>query len=72
MERLFVSSPLSRRNFLDRLIFTFNKRYNFTVNSYKKAINERQLLLKKTKYDESWINHIEHNIVNFGSIIYQK
>ena len=71
MERLFVSSPLSRRNFLDRLIFTFNKRYNFIINNYKKAINERQLLLKKTTYDESWIDHIEHNIVNFGSIIYK-
>ena len=36
MERLFVASPLSRRNFLDRLIFNFDKNYNFVINSYKK------------------------------------
>ena len=71
MERLFVSTPSSRRNFLDRLIFTFNKRYNFIINTYKKAINERQMLLKNRTYDEIWIEKIEQNIVKFGSIIYQ-
>ena len=71
MERLFVSTPSSRRNFLDRLIFTFNKKYNFIINNYKKAINERQLLLNNATYDEIWIENIERSIVKYGSIIYQ-
>ena len=70
MERLFVSSPSFRRNFLDRLIFNFNKEYNVTVNQYKKAITERQLLLKNLQYDENWIQNIENNIAENGSAIY--
>ena len=71
MERLFVSSPSFKRNFLDRLIFNFNKNYNTVVNKYKKAITERQFLLKGSQYDESWIQNIENNIVEYGSIIYK-
>ena len=72
MERLFVSSPSLRRNFLDRLIFSSNKNYNFLINSYKKFINERQLLLKSDNYDENWIIELEKNIVKFGTLIYEK
>ena len=71
MERLFDSSPSARRNFIDRLIFTYNKKYNYIVNSYKKSVYERQTLLKKSLYDESWMLQIEKNIVNLGSIIYK-
>ena len=71
MERLFVSSPSFRRNFLDRLIFNFNKDYNKVVNKYKKAIIERQLLLKDSQYDENWIQNIESNIAEYGSSIYK-
>ena len=71
MERLFVSNPSSRRNFLDRLIFTFNKKYNSVINNYKKAVNERNIILKNTTYDENWLKIIEDNIVKFGSIIYK-
>ena len=70
MERLFLSSPSYRRNFLDRLIYTFFKQYNSVVNNYKKAINERQALLKKDYFDESWIEKLELDIVKFGSVIY--
>ncbi len=72
MERLFLASPSFRRNFFDRLIFTTYKDYNLIINSYKKAIYDRQLLLKKDSYDETWITNIEGNIVKFGSIIYKK
>ena len=72
MERLFVTTPSYRRNFIDRLIFASDKTYNRIVNSYKKAINERHFLIKNDSYDEKWINNIESNIVKFGSIIYKK
>ena len=72
MERLFISTPSLRRNFLDRLIYNFDKEYNIIVNKYKKAVSERQLLLKKNLYDNNWIKEIECLIVEFGLIIYKK
>lgn len=72
MERLFVASPSFRRNFFDRLIFNYDKNYNVIVNLYKKAILDRQLLIRKDSYDENWIREIENNIYKFGSIIYKK
>ena len=71
MERLFVSSPSLRRNFLDRLVFNYNKNYNIIINKYKKLIYERQSLLKNIKYDENWINQIENNICEEGLKIYK-
>ena len=71
MERLFVASSSNRRNFLDRLIFTFNKNYNFIINSYKKSIQERQFLLKAQTYDENWIDNLENRISHFGLEIYK-
>jgi len=72
MERLFLVSPSLRRNFLDRLIFNQEKNYNIVVNTYKKLLSDRQLLLKDINFDESWIEKIELNICEFGSIIYKK
>ena len=72
MERMFLASPSFRRNFLDRLIFTTNKNYNSVINSYKKSVFERQLILRGSNIDEEWITNIERNIVKYGSIIYDK
>jgi len=72
MERLFLSSPSARRNFLDRLIFSHDKNYSITINNYKKNINERQYLLKTDRYDETWIAKLENNIVDLGLDIYKK
>lgn len=72
MERLFVNTPSVRRNFFDRLIFSFNKDYNTIINNYKKFVNERQLLLKNDNFDEDWLTKIENNIVKFGISIYHK
>ena len=71
MERLFVLTPSARRNFIDRLIFNYNKKYNLLINLYKKNILERNILLKKNYFDESWIVELENNIVNYGSQIYK-
>lgn len=72
MERLFLSSPLSRRNFIDRLIFSKDKKYNLVINNYKKNIQERQRILKNPNYDSDWIDSIEDNIASFGLEIYKK
>ena len=72
MERLFMSSPSLRRNFIDRLIYTKDKKYNSLINSYKKSILERYQLLKSQNYDQIWIDNIEKNITDLALTIYKK
>ncbi len=71
MERLFQSSPSYRRNFIDRLIFSENNKYNRLINKYKIKIVERTKILLSNYYDKSWINHIETEITELGLKIYE-
>ena len=70
MERLFLTSPSFRRNFIDKLIFSENKNYNKIINKYKKNLLERNKVLQSVKPDESWLNQLEKNIVDLGLEIY--
>ena len=72
MERLFLSSPSIRRNFLDKLIYGVDRNYLNTLNQYKKKILERNKILKHHVYDQSWIEQVEIEIVNLGMDIFQK
>ncbi len=71
MERLFLSSPTYRRNFLDKLIFSKNKNYNKLINSYKRNIIERSKILNLPTYDLNWIKTIENAIIKTGLEIYK-
>ncbi len=71
MERLFQSSPATRRNFIDRLIFSYNKDYNKLINKYKKNILERTKILQNNVFDKNWINIIENEISIQGQKIYE-
>ncbi len=71
MERLFQSSPTSRRNFLDRLIFSYNKDYNKLINQYKRNVLERSKILQNNQVDENWINIVEKEISTLGLKIYK-
>tara|TARA_B100001057_G_scaffold431165_1_gene458408 strand:+ start:122 stop:1210 length:1089 start_codon:yes stop_codon:yes gene_type:complete len=71
MERLFQSSPASRRNFIDRLIFSYNKEYNTLINKYKKNLIERSKILQKNSIDINWIKIIENEISLLGLKIYE-
>ena len=71
MERLFQSSPATRRNFIDRLIFSYNKEYNKIINKYKKNILERSKILQNNVFDKNWINFIENEISVLGQKIYE-
>ncbi len=70
MERLFVSSPSNRRNFIDKLIFTKEKSYNQIINNYKKNILERNKILNSEYLDNEWLNNIENNIASLAIKIY--
>ena len=52
MERLFLSSPSNRRNFIDRLIFSKKNDYNKLINKYKKSLLERNKILQSEIYDK--------------------
>ena len=70
MERLFLLTPSTRRRFIDRFIYSYNKSYNHLINKYKKFIIERSNLLQNSVLDQEWISNIEKNIALFGSKIY--
>jgi len=71
MERLFQSSPTTRRNFIDRLIFSRESKYNKLINKYKKNILERNKILQENLFDDSWLSAIENEISNIGLQIYE-
>ena len=70
MERLFLSNPSFRRNFIDRLIFSEKNDYNKLINKYKKYIFERTKILQQNNYDSIWISQIEKEISIIGLKIY--
>ena len=71
MERLFLTSPSYRRNFIDRFIFSKDKSYNILVNKYKKNIIERNKLLLLKFYDQTWLKKLEEDISFLGIEIYK-
>ena len=71
IERLFLSSPSNRRNFIDRFIYNYNFNYNKLINKYNKNISERSKLLNNNENDEIWLNQIEKNISMYGLEIYE-
>ena len=70
MERLFVSSPSKRRDFIDKLIFSENKNYNRIINNYKKNILERTKILQLYNSSSDWLSTVEKNISELGIEIY--
>ena len=72
MERLFLNGPSVRRNFLDRLIYSTDKTYNYLINNYKKNMLERQKILKNYNFDLDWVKNLEKKIADLGIQIYHK
>ncbi len=70
-ERLFVSSPSNRRNFIDQFIFSYDSSYNKLINQYNKFIQERSNLLLNNKLDEIWLEQLEKKISEYGIKIYR-
>ena len=71
MERLFQVSPSYRRNFLDRLIFSYKNDYNRLINKYKKNLSERVIILQQNVSDNEWLNHTELEICRLGLEIFK-
>ncbi len=71
MERLFLSSPSFRRNFIDKLIFSEQKSYNKLINTYKKNLVERNKILQIPNFDKSWIDIKEGELCDNALNIYK-
>ena len=61
-ERLFQSSPSTRRNLIDQFVYTGQNKYNKLVNRYNKCIQERSKVLISNISEESWLNQLEKGI----------
>ena len=69
-ERLFMSSPTTRRNLFDHFIFSNNPQHNRLLNFYKKNIIERNIILNNNLIDQSWLEKVEADIAKSGMEIY--
>ena len=72
MERLFQGPPSLRRNFIDRLVYGFDKTILNLINTYSKLMKERTNIIQSESIDETWLNSIEEKIVDSGIKITKK
>lgn len=69
MDRLFMDSTGSRRQFLDRMVFAFDPKHSARMSRYENAVSQRSKLLKEGMGDVSWITGLEAQIAEVGVAI---
>ena len=70
MDRLWSLGASERRNFIDRITFSFFPNHAKIISSYEKLIRERNELLRQGKFENTWIDSLERQIVNFGTKVF--
>ena len=65
MERLFSGQPSLRRNFIDRIAYSFDSSILSNLRLYKKLINERNEIFKRSN-NPDWLDKVEEKIVELG------
>ena len=65
-------SPSYRRRFLDIELCKLDKKYYYCLSSYKKVLNERNIILKKFSGNEDMIDIYDIRLAEFGSYIIKK
>lgn len=65
-------SPSYRRRFLDIELCKLDKKYYYSLASYKKVLNERNVILKKFSGNEDMIDIYDIRLAEFGSYIILK
>lgn len=66
MDTLFLEENKVQRSFFDRLIFNLDSSHLTRINSYNKALKERNTLLKNQSKDSSWFNALEEILATQG------
>ena len=72
MERLFTSPSSFRRDFLDRITYSFDQTILAEIKNYKKFLKERYNIIQLNNYDVSWLKKIEEKIASAGIEIIKK
>lgn len=65
-------SPSYRRRFLDIELCKLDKKYYYCLSSYKKVLNERNVILKKFSGNEDIIDIYDVRLAEFGSYLVSK
>ena len=73
MERLFIGPPSLRRNFIDRITYSFDQSILNSLNTYMKLLRERFNIIKRPNSNSNWLSKIENKIANLGiEIIFKR
>lgn len=63
MDNFFLQDNISKRKFIDRLIFNFDKSHLTRLNEHDKLVRERNKLLYQQSYNSKWLDLIEEKLV---------
>ncbi len=69
MDTLFTEGNSARRNFIDRLVFSFDGEHAARVNAYEQVMRERNRLLENGNADSHWLNALEQKMAEHGIAI---
>lgn len=69
MDTLFIEGNTARRNFIDRLVFSFDSEHATRINAYEQVMRERNRLLETGNRDKNWLNALEHKMAEHGIAI---
>ena len=60
---LFSQAPKARRKFMDQELMNLSKKYLFHLTRYQILLKERNMLLRKTKIDETMLDILDQQMV---------
>lgn len=71
-DRLFVASPETRRQTLDRWVYAFFPEHGASMRQYEQLLRERQKLLQQTSTPSAWLSSIEGLLAEQGCSIHTR
>lgn len=71
-DRLFVASPETRRQTLDRWVYAFFPEHGASVRQYERLLKERQKLLQQPVRNNVWLSSVEGLLAEQGYNIHQR
>ncbi len=68
-DTLFIEGNSARRDFIDRLVFSFDSEHAGRINAYDQVMRERNRLLEDNRADTRWLAALEHKMAERGIAI---
>ena len=69
MDRLFQTSAQNRRNFIDRIVCSFDPNHSKRLSSYDNVYKQWLQILKSGNYNNRWLSSLEEQIAGIGVAI---